>query len=416
MMQNIKPYLLFVILFLFQNKTQAQNTFNKKVSFPSSIGDLNSSCKLYNANDGGYWLMASETSYSNLKAGGHISHFTADGTIIESKQVMQSDTSSMLILDFVEMPNGNRAFVFQENLKNSFQGYVRTVLLQIFDPQWNQIASTVLDNKGITSDIGYNLGADSDNNLYLTYRSIDLKIWKFDSKANMIWARKIEGDNAYNNLTSIVKPQSKGLITLDDTNLGLIVYNFDENGNDIGSKKITNFQKSDMDFFSNGNLLLTGFTPVFNPTFGSKSNQNAWIELSSTFNVLSTRYFSSSSSYSGKTVITKNDGFVFFSFNDYDGATYFQFDSKRKLINSKYYYDKAETTFNVFDSNFIVLPNGDLVSTYKLDTKKSELRLRLTDANLDLLSCQGKQVCSKENSFSVTIEPYTFGCMTILVE
>ena len=109
MMQNIKPYLLFVILFLFQNKIQSQVPFSKKVTFPAIIESNFNKCKVINANNGGYWVIGSSAESEGKKTGGQIAHFTADGTILESKQVPPTNTGEVYILDFAEMPNGNLA-------------------------------------------------------------------------------------------------------------------------------------------------------------------------------------------------------------------------------------------------------------------------------------------------------------------
>ena len=411
-MQNMKPLFLFVILFLFQNKIQAQVAFSKKVTFPTSIESEPSRCGIYNANDGGFWLMASAIEGQNLKTGGQIAHFAADGTVIESKQVLPSALGEVIIISFLEMPNGNRAFILAEDTNpapnNNFLG---TVFLQIFDTQWNQISSTVLyDKVTLTFISDYLMRADANNNLYLHYYEGGFpKLCKFDSKANLLWSKYIGiGTNSGACSNIITKPQNKGVIaifyntTLSETD----ILNIDENGIDAGSKKIKNLAALDIDFLKNGNLILTGLTS-FDVTGGGKINQHSWVELSPDFKIVNTRYFSLTGFFGIQTV-TKNDGsFVCYSSYFNTNIFYFQFNDQRKLVNDKSYIDKLPLTNYTLGSNLIVLPNGNTVSAYKLNGK-NEVRLRQTGANLELPSCQGKKSCTEVGPFNATIADNTF--------
>ena len=411
-MQNLKLYYLFVISFLFQNKIQAQITFSKKVTFPSSIEDQYGIQKLYNANDGGYWLMASATESKKLKTGGQIAHFAPDGTLIESKQVLPDTSGAIFIVDFVEMPNGNRAFIFSKDIKPPPNSFFPETFLQIFDSQWNQIASRVLYTENKFSFSGqYLLQVDDSNNLYLYFSEGGAaKLCKFNFQLNLTWCKYIDVKYPAGCTKMIVKPQSKGTILLFDENMPseTEIINVDENGNDSGSKKIKNFAALDVDFLSNGNLLLTGSASVSVPNSGSNFKQRAWVELTPTYSIVSTRFFNFTLFPVTQTVANSNGGFVCYArdFINAD-ASYYQFDNQRKLINSKSYSENYASGNFTISSNLIILPNGNLVSAYKI-ASINEVRLRQLSANLEVPSCSGKQSCTEEGTFIATIENRIF--------
>ena len=410
-MQNIKLYFLFLILFLFQNKIQAQVTFSKKVIFPSSIEDQYGTQKLYNANDGGYWLMASATESKKLKTGGQIAHFAADGTLIESKQVLPDTSGAIFIIDFVEMPNGNRAFVFSKDIKPAPNSFFPETFLQIFDSQWNQIGSRILYTENKFSFSGqYLLQVDDSNNLYLYFSEGGAaKLCKFNFQLNLTWCKYIDIKYPAVCTKMIVKPQSKGTILLfDEMQSETEIINVDENGNDSGSKKIKNFAALDVDFLSNGNLLLTGSASVSVPNSGSNFKQRAWVELTPTYNIVSTRFFNFTLFPITQTVAKSNGGFVCY-FRDFINAdaSYYQFDNQRKLINNKSYSENYNSGNFTINSNVVILPNGNLVSAYKI-ASINEVRLRQLSANLEVPSCSGKKSCTEEGTFTVTIENRAF--------
>ena len=410
-MQYIKLYYLFVILFLFQNKIQAQVTFSKKVTFPSSIEDQYGTQKLYNANDGGYWLMASATESKKLKTGGQIAHFAADGTLIESKQVLPDTSGAIFIVDFVEMPNGNRAFVFSKDIKPPPNSFFPETFLQIFDSQWNQIGSRVLYTENKFSFSGqYLLQVDDSNNLYLYFSEGGAaKLCKFNFQLNLTWCKYIDVKYLAVCTKMIVKSQSKGTILLfDEMPSETEIINVDENGNDSGSKKIKNFAALDVDFLSNGNLLLTGSASVSVPNSGSNFKQRAWVELTPIYSIVSTRFFNFTLFPITQTVANSNGGFVCYArdFINAD-ASYYQFDNQRKLINSKSYSENYASGNFTISSNLIILPNGNLVSAYKI-ASTNEVRLRQLSANLEVPSCSGKKSCTEEGTFTITIENRVF--------
>ena len=148
------------------------------------------------------------------------------------------------------MPNGNRAFVFSKDIKPAPNNFYPETFLQIFDPQWNQIGSTVLYIKNTYSS-GYLLRVDGTNNLYLYFSDSGLsKLSKFDSQLNLVWCKYLAVNFVAGFSNMLVRPQNKGvvLVSYEFSKFETGILNVDENGNDANSKRIQNFTALDIDF------------------------------------------------------------------------------------------------------------------------------------------------------------------------
>ena len=398
---SIKNHCALLLLFVLSTSLLAQKntTFSKKITFLAADNSLNFGTKLFNANDGGCWLMTSCVGPDNIRVPTQILHFDSNWKITESKRTTIDNQRVFTTNTFAEMPNGNKVCLIRLDSFKYINNY-GTYSLCIFDKNWKQIKSKSLN--AVTNTNTEELRVDSNNNIYLITSAFqDEQVHKFDSNINLLWSKQI--DDSFYHQDIIIKNDGKGFLLYyypPKSNFLSAILDYDENGNLLNARGFQDYIY-DLKILSNGNYIFSM----------SVSLDRNWTILDKNLNYVSGRKQVISGT---RFIVPQKNGGFFVGYNGWDDKIrILHYNSKYELDKSILFdsdFGKPFSPVSYYASNFyfrgILTKEDGLAVSSRIESDKFDVNLLCLGPKLESPNCTGLPICVAESNFKPQIKTY----------